>query len=148
MFLDGLTEWLAESIVNDRNIVVMGDFNIHINKRGEDKGCDHLHENNRSTRFPTKCKLLYSQNWQHSQSSTDRIFGALQIEIILPGNYISDHCIVNHTISLEKMILKKQTINFRKINEIDITLVENMNLDSIATNNLDEFVDQLETDMQ
>ena len=33
MFLDDLTEWLAESLVNDKNIIIMGDFNIHINKR-------------------------------------------------------------------------------------------------------------------
>ena len=45
------------------------------------------------------------------------------------------------------MILKKQTIKFRKINKIDIsTLVEDMNLDSV--NNLEEFVHQLETSMQ
>ena len=28
---------LAESLVNDRNIMKMGDFNTHINKRGEAK---------------------------------------------------------------------------------------------------------------
>ena len=44
---------------------------------------------------------------------------------------------------------KKQTIKFRKINKKDITkLVKDMNLDSIAMNNLEEFVDQLEKNMQ
>ena len=37
MFVDDLTEWLGESLVNDKNIIIMGDFNIHINKRGEDE---------------------------------------------------------------------------------------------------------------
>ena len=60
-----------------------------------------------------------------------------KIQTILPGNYISDHCTVNCTISLEKMILEKQTIKFKKINKIDITkLIEDMNLDSIRTYNL------------
>ena len=36
MLIDNLTEWLAESLVNDKNIIIMGDFNIHIYKR-EDK---------------------------------------------------------------------------------------------------------------
>ena len=51
--------------------------------------------------------------------------------------------------SAMKKTLKKQTIKFRKINKIDITnLVEDMNLDSIMTDNLEECVDQLETNMQ
>ena len=96
---------------------------------------------------------------QHINFSTHRIgntlnlvriesSGPFNIEAILPGNYISDHCSVNYTISFEKMILRKQTITFKKINKIDITtLVEDMNLDPIVMNNLEEFVDQLETDM-
>ena len=31
MFLDDLTEWLAESLVNDKNIIILGNFNMHIN---------------------------------------------------------------------------------------------------------------------
>ena len=47
------------------------------------------------------------------------------------------------------MILKKQTIGFRKVNKKVITkLVEDMNLDSVTTDSLEEFVDQLETTMQ
>ena len=34
MFLNDLTEGLAESLVNDKNIIIMGDFKIDINKRG------------------------------------------------------------------------------------------------------------------
>ena len=36
MFIGDLIEWLAESLVNDKNMITMGDFNIHIKKR-EDK---------------------------------------------------------------------------------------------------------------
>ena len=37
MFTDDLTEWLVESLLNDKNIIIMGDFNIHITKRGENE---------------------------------------------------------------------------------------------------------------
>ena len=37
MFIDDITEWLVESLVNNKNIIIMGDLNIHINKRGEDE---------------------------------------------------------------------------------------------------------------
>ena len=124
MFPDDLTEWLAESLVNDENIIIMSDFNIHIT-RGEDED---------ATIFMNTMEVLAFQ--QHVNFSTHRIGNTLdlvqiessepfKIETILSGNYISDHCTANCTISLEKMILKKQTIKFRKINKTDIiTLVE------------------------
>ena len=111
-----------------------------------------------STAFMNTIEALGFQ--QHVNFSTHRMGNTLhlvltessepfKIETILPGNYISDHCAVNCTISLEKTILKKQTIKFRKINKIDTTkLVKDMNLDSITMNNLEEFVEQLETNMQ
>ena len=138
MFIDDLTECLAESLVNDKNIIIMGDFNIHINKRGEDEDV---------TIFTNTIEPIGFQ--QHGNFSTHRIGNTLnlvltessepfKIETILPGNYISDHYTVNCIISLEKMILKKQTIKFRKINKIDITtLVENMNLASVVMNSLE-----------
>ena len=77
MFIDDLTEWIAESLVNDKNKIIMGDFNIHINKREED---------NDVTIFMNTIKALGFQ--QHvnfsthtigrTQSSTYRIFRALQ----------------------------------------------------------------------
>ena len=100
MFLDDLTEWLAESLVNDKNIIIMVDFNIHINKRGEDEDV---------TIFMNTIEALSFQ--QHVNYSTHRIgnthdlvltesSGPFKIETILPGNYISDHCTVNCNISL------------------------------------------------
>ena len=35
MFIDDLTGWLAESLVNDWNIIIMGDFDEHIEKKEE-----------------------------------------------------------------------------------------------------------------
>ena len=36
MFIDDLTVWLVESLVNYKNIIIMGDFNIHNNKREDE----------------------------------------------------------------------------------------------------------------
>ena len=102
MFTDDLTEWLAESLVNDKNMIIMGDFNIHIVKRGEDED---------ATAFMNTIEALDFQ--QHVNFPTHRMGNILdlvltessepfRIETILPGNYISDHCTVNCTISLAK----------------------------------------------
>ena len=37
MFIDDLIEWLTESLANNKNMIIMEDFNIHINKRGENE---------------------------------------------------------------------------------------------------------------
>ena len=129
--IDDLTEWLAVLLVNDKNILILGDFDIHINKKGEDED---------TSTFMNTIKALGFQ--QHVNFSTHRMGNTLdllltessdpfKIKSILPGNYISDHCTVNCTISLEKTILKKQTIKFRKSNKIDITkFIVDINLTS------------------
>ena len=35
MFIDDITEWLLDQLVQSNNVVVAGDFNIHINKQFE-----------------------------------------------------------------------------------------------------------------
>ena len=95
MFTDDPTEWLAESLVKNKNIIKMGDFNRHINKRGEDKDV---------TISMNAIEALGFQ--QHVNFSTHIIGNTLilvltessepfKIETKLLGNYISDHCSVN-----------------------------------------------------
>ena len=85
MFLVNLTEWPALSLLNDKNIIIMDDFNIHSNKRGEDEDV---------AIFMNTIKALGFQ--QHVNFSTHRIGNTpdqgltefskpFKIETILPG---------------------------------------------------------------
>ena len=78
----------------------MGYFNIYINKRGEDEDVTALMNTIEALGFQ-----------QHVNFSTHRMGNTLdlvltessepfKIETILQGNYISDHCAFNYTISL------------------------------------------------
>ena len=99
MFIDDPTEWLAEALLNDKNIIIIGDFNIHINKRDDED----------VTSFMNTIEGLGLQ--QHVNFSTHRMGNTFDlvltessepfnIETVLPGYYISGHCTVNCTISL------------------------------------------------
>ena len=35
-FIDELTEWLTDTLASDKNVLVMGNFNIHINKENNE----------------------------------------------------------------------------------------------------------------
>ena len=34
-FIDEVTEWIGEQLVNDKNLVITGDFNVHVNDQEE-----------------------------------------------------------------------------------------------------------------
>ena len=68
MSIGKFTEWLAESLVNDKSIIIIGDFNIHINKRGENKD---------TAIFMNTIEALGFQ--QHVNFSTHRIGNTLDL---------------------------------------------------------------------
>ena len=101
MFIDDITEFLAEAISQHQNIVA-GDFNMHINNQ------DDL-EANILMDTMTSLGLQQHTNFvtHHSGNTLDLIF----TEIIMkqkvlkytPGPFISYHCAVNITLSVPKI---------------------------------------------
>ena len=39
-FLDELTDWAAESVSTCNNVILVGDFNLHINSPNDDDACN------------------------------------------------------------------------------------------------------------
>ena len=42
LFLDEILEWIANSIAMDPNIIIAGDFNLHVNNPNDDDGCNFI----------------------------------------------------------------------------------------------------------
>ena len=41
-FLDEFTDWIAEYIMNDTNVIILGDFNLHVNDPSDDNGMNFI----------------------------------------------------------------------------------------------------------
>ena len=88
MFLDYLTEWLAESLVNDKNIIIMGVFNIHINKRGEEEDVTIFMDTIETLGFQQHVNFLTHRMGNTLDLVLTESLEPFKIKTILPGNYI------------------------------------------------------------
>ena len=41
-FLDEFTDWAAESVSTSNNVILVGDFNLHINNPNDDDACNFM----------------------------------------------------------------------------------------------------------
>ena len=57
-FLDEFTDWAAESVSTSNNVILVGDFNLHINNPNDDDACNFMettqvHGLHQNITFPT-----------------------------------------------------------------------------------------------
>ena len=41
-FLDEFTDWIAEYIMNDTNVIILGDFNLYVNDSNDDDAMNFI----------------------------------------------------------------------------------------------------------
>ena len=44
-FLDEYTDWIAETLANDKNLVICGDYNMHVNNPNDEDAASFLETN-------------------------------------------------------------------------------------------------------
>ena len=100
VFLDGFADYMANVLTTNHNIVIAGDFNLHINNQEDPEaqlftdmmdvlGLD-CHIN-----FPTH------QNGQSLDLVFTKALSGMKIIRCNPGTYLSDHCTIECLISLK-----------------------------------------------
>ena len=123
-FLDEFTDWAAESVSTCNTVILVGDFNLHINNPNDDDACNFmettqvlgLHQN---ITFPT-----------HISSNTlDLIFSEannkVRDEACTQGVYISDHCLITCSLGIDKPITTRKEIKYCKVKSVNV-----LNMDS------------------
>ena len=141
MFLDEFIPWCANCVITDKNIIMTGDFNMHVNDMNDPEAVlftesmealgitQHVH-------FPTH-RLGNSLDLVFTKSTN-----IINVSNIAPGQFISDHCLVLWITSIPRSDLISKTITTRKIKEINIEeFSDDINMDNITTmDNLDEII--------
>ena len=97
MFIDDITEFLAETLSQHQNIILAGYFNMHINNQDDPEG-------NILMDTVTALGLQQHANFvtHHSGNTLDLIFTEIitrqKVLKCTPGPFILDHCAVNITL--------------------------------------------------
>ena len=126
------------------NLIVVGDFNIHINK--EDNPNASIFMDTMAAlglKQHTKGSMHRSGNW------LDLVFteelSRLKVINCVVGAFVSDHAAVDVILGIRKDNLARNKVSYHKLNDIDIDkFTEDLDLSKVKDETLDEIANQME----
>ena len=145
MFLDDLTECLTTSLVRDDNLLLVGDFNMHVNNI-EDPDATTLLDTmealglNQKVNFPT----------HKSGNTLDLVFNEVMSKVQVvqcnEGSVISDHIAVEFFINIKRDAIQREMLSYRNLKKVDIdNLFTDCKLGSVDFNsNINEIINDID----
>ena len=143
--MDEFTVWLASISGSFRNMIVLGDFNIHIND-----------ENDNETGIFVDTMIALGFN-QHVSFPTyragnilDLVFtetcNSIEVKSCTPGPIFSDHTAVKIVVTQSTQYIQSKLIKYRKLRDININQLNNdLEVSDIVNGPIDDMVDRLES---
>ena len=141
MFIDDFTDWLVEEIILHNNLLILGDFNLHIND---------LDNPNTGIFLDTVTAMGLNQHVNFATHQLGNILDLVLLEELSqfqilsckPGVYLLDHCMVEVDISLPRDDLVRKPITYRNIKGMHSEkFIQNAKFDDLLQlENLDELI--------
>ena len=117
LFINDMLEYMGNNITDKSKLLLLGDFNIHINKLHDDEAVtfgDFL------SSFGLQNHILFHTH--KSQNTLDLVITHESIDIVsnfTQGEMISDNFAVHFNMHIPSKLRCKRIIKFRKVKEID-----------------------------
>ena len=117
MFLDEVTDFLANFLVEHNNIIIAGDFNLHVNNTNDPE----------AQVFLDTMEALGLDNHvnfaTHNRGNTldlvlTDVLSSLSVVTCKQGPFLSDHCCIELEVAIPKPALKRLTITSCNINDV------------------------------
>ena len=148
-FTDEFSDWVKNHLTKHNNIIIGGDFNVHINKanEGDEPGMfpDTMEALGlkQNIHFPTHCLgNIIDQVFTEDGGNT------VVLNSIL-GPYLSDHRMVNCILTLPRCDVETKQVTYRKISEINCDhLIDDLHLYRMDYNSLEDVMCELDTRMK
>ena len=143
-FLDNFMELLVDIVTSNTNLVVLGDFNIHVN---------NIDYPNASIFLDTMTALGLKQHVRGPTHNSGNCLDLIFVEEMSrteaigcsQSMFVSDHNSIQSILSIPKEDCAQKVITYRKLKDVDLSqLVNDVSLEEIKTENLDEMVVMLE----
>ena len=132
-FIDDFVEWITDPLAMDNNIIVLGDFNLHVNDVNDDDAGNFLDST-------TTLGLIQHVDFPTHQSGNildpvlTELLGGIKIRKCYSSSFLSDHCLIECITSIPKPDIKSKEITYRSLKTLDCEL---MSVD-VKLNMLDE----------
>ena len=143
--MDEFTVWLASISGSFSNMIVLGDFNIHINDEND---------NEAGIFVDTMIALGFNQHvsfpMHRAGNILDLVFtetcNSTEVKSCTPGPILSDHTAVKIVVTQSTQYIQRKFIKYRKLRDINIDQLNNdLEVSDIVNGPIDDMVDELES---
>ena len=114
MFIDNFTDWIGERVMTYNNIIITGDFNLHVNE--EDDPEIQVFINTITT---LGFKQVVDFETHNQGNHLDLVLAAelpkLKIVNCFPGPYLSHHCTVKAVLTQNREDMLRKSVTNRKL---------------------------------
>ena len=141
-FLDEFIDWVVEYIMNDTNVIVLGDFNLHVNDPNDDNAMNFI-ESTQAIALEQHVNFSTHLSGNTLDLVFTEQFNGLKIQKCTQDDFILDHCIVKCNLNVKRPDITRKVISYCKLNDINI---QNM-MNSFSTtyfDDLDGLVEQFD----
>ena len=144
-FMDKFTVWLASISSSFSNMMLLGDFNIHINDEND---------NEAGIFMDTMIALCFKQHVSfpihRACNILDLVFtetcNSIEVKSCRQGPILSDHIVVEIVVTQSTQCIQRKLIKYRKLRDIDINQLNNdLEVSNIVTGLKDDRVHGLES---
>ena len=144
-FIDEFTVWLASISGSLSNMIVLGDFNIHINDEND---------NEAGIFVDTMIALGFNQHvsfpMHRAGNILDLVFteicNSIEVKSCRPGPIFSDHTAVEIVVTQSTQYIQRKLIKYRKLRNIDIDqLNSDLEVPEKVNGSIDDMVEELES---
>ena len=143
--MDKCTVWLASISGSFSNMIVLGDFNIHINDEND---------NEAGIFVDTMIALGFNQHMSfpmhRAGNILDLVFtetcNSIEVKSCRLGPIFSDHTAVKIVVTQSTQYIQRKLIKYRKLRDIDIDQLNNdLEVLDIVNGPIDDMVEELES---
>ena len=145
MFLDDLTDILEKHLMSLSNIMVAGDFNLHIDKKTDP---DVNLFKDMVQAFGLDCQVNFPTSGHNLGLILTETNGDIKMSKCEPGVLLSDHCSVSSILNIKKPKFERKELSYRKIDAIEVEAFCNeLHLNQIEVLPLEDKVKQLNSEL-
>ena len=147
VFLNDLADIFEKHLMSFSNIMVAGDFNLHIGKKNDPDV--NLFKDMVQT-FGLDCQVYFPTHW--SGHTLDLILteaiGNIKMSKCEPGVFLSDHWSVESILNIKQPKLERKELSYRKIDAIDVEVFCNeLYLNQLEVLPLEDKIKQLNNEL-
>ena len=144
-FLDEFTEWLANISGSFSNMIVLGNFKVHINDENDNEA-GIFEDTITALGFIQHVTFPTHQDGNILDLVFMEICNSIKIKSCRPGPILSDHTAIDIVMAQPSQSIQRKLIKYRKLKDIDIhQLNSDLEVSDTVTGSIDDMVEDLES---